>query len=108
MRWQIEVPLLTNRFVMTDVVVGCAVTVFICWMILFLAFAWGSDFRDLGQVWRVSATFAMDGSRYLEGNTIEGSYAPALTPDALSERGWTKDDLVKFFRTAKQTARLVA
>ena len=48
---------------------------------------------------RTKATFAMDGSRYLEGNTIEGSYAPALTPDALSERGWTKDDLVKFFRT---------
>ncbi|MDR2297486.1 MAG: cytochrome c [Comamonas sp.] len=48
---------------------------------------------------RTKATFAMDGSHYLEGNTIEGSYAPALTPDALSERGWTKDDLVKFFRT---------
>ena len=48
---------------------------------------------------RTQLTFAMDKSRYLEGNTIEGSYAPALTPDALSERGWTKDDLVRFFRT---------
>lgn len=46
-----------------------------------------------------TATFAMDASRYLEGNTIEGSYAPAITPDALSQRGWTKDDLVRFFRT---------
>ncbi|QNN58763.1 cytochrome c [Diaphorobacter ruginosibacter] len=48
---------------------------------------------------RTKVTFAMDTSRYLEGNTIEGSYAPALTPGALGERGWTRDDLVKFFRT---------
>ena len=65
MRWQIEVPLLTNRFVMTDVIVGCAATVFLCWLILFLAFAWGSDFRDLGKVWRVSATFALGGAIFL-------------------------------------------
>ncbi|MBV8248140.1 MAG: cytochrome c [Comamonas sp.] len=48
---------------------------------------------------RTKLTFAMDKSRYLEGSIIEGAYAPALTPEALSERGWTKDDLVKFFRT---------
>ncbi len=48
---------------------------------------------------RTKATFAMDASHYLEGNTIEGSYAPAITPDALSERGWTKADLVQFFRS---------
>lgn len=48
---------------------------------------------------RTKLTFAMDRSHYLEGNTIEGSYAPALTPGALGERGWTKDDLVRFFRT---------
>ncbi len=30
---------------------------------------------------------------------IEGSYVPALTPDAMSERGWTKEHLVQFFRT---------
>jgi len=48
---------------------------------------------------RSKATFAMDSSRYLEGNTIEGSYAPALTPDALNARGWTKQDLVRFFRS---------
>lgn len=48
---------------------------------------------------RTKLTFAMDKSHYLEGNTLEGAYAPALTTDALSARGWTKDDLVKFFRT---------
>jgi mono/diheme cytochrome c family protein len=48
---------------------------------------------------RTKLTFAMDKSRNLEGNTIEGSYAPALTPDALSARGWNKADLVQFLRT---------
>ena len=48
MKWQIEVPLLTNRFVMTDVVVGFGATILICWMMMFLAFAWGNDFRNLG------------------------------------------------------------
>ena len=48
---------------------------------------------------RTKLTFAMDKGRYLEGNTIEGSYAPALTPDALGARGWNKNDLVQFFRT---------
>ena len=48
---------------------------------------------------RTKLTFAMDKSRYLEGNVIEGAYAPALTPDALRARGWNKDDLVKFLRT---------
>ena len=48
---------------------------------------------------RTKLTFAMDKGRYLEGSTIEGSYAPALTPDALGARGWNKNDLVQFFRT---------
>ena len=65
MTWRIEVPLLTNRFVMTDVIVGCGVTVILCWLFFFLAFAWGNDFRDLGQAWRVSATFALGGAIFL-------------------------------------------
>ena len=48
---------------------------------------------------RSKLTFAMDTSRYLEGSIIEGSYAPALTPEALKARGWNKEDLVQFFRT---------
>lgn len=44
-------------------------------------------------------TFGLDASRYLEGSIIEGAYAPAITPAALSGRGWTRDDLVRFFRT---------
>ena len=65
MTWRIEVPLLTNRFVMTDVIVGCGVTVILCWLFFFLAFAWGSDFRNLAQAWRVSATFALGGAIFL-------------------------------------------
>ena len=48
---------------------------------------------------RTKLTFAMDKSNYLGGSIIEGSYAPALTPEALKERGWNKEDLVKFFRS---------
>ena len=44
-------------------------------------------------------TYAMDRSRHLEGNVIEGAYAPALTPEALRARGWNKEDLVQFLRT---------
>ena len=46
-----------------------------------------------------TSTFAMDKGRYLQGSVLEGAYAPNITPDALAARGWTKDDLVQFFRT---------
>ena len=65
MKWQIEVPLLTNRFVMTDVVVGFGATILICWLMMFLAFAWGNDFRDLGEALRVSSIFALGGAIFL-------------------------------------------
>ena len=65
MKWQIEVPLLTNRFVMTDVVVGFGATILICWLMMFLAFAWGNDFRNLGEALRVSSIFALGGAIFL-------------------------------------------
>lgn len=48
---------------------------------------------------RTGITFAIDRSRDLGGNVIEGAYAPPLTPEAMSQRGWTKEHLVQFFRT---------
>lgn len=42
-------------------------------------------------------TYALQEDKYLQGNVIEGAYAPDLTVEALASRGWTKDDLVRFF-----------
>ena len=44
-----------------------------------------------------SLTFALRTDGYLKGNVIEGAYAPDLTAAALTDRGWTKNDLLRFF-----------
>lgn len=46
-----------------------------------------------------SLTYALQADKYLEGNIIEGAYAPDLTVSGLAKRGWTADDLEQFFRS---------
>ena len=46
-----------------------------------------------------TSSFAMDLSKSLAGNVIEGAYAPDLRPKAMAERGWSEQDLVQFLRT---------
>lgn len=42
---------------------------------------------------------AMEANRALEGSVIGGFEAPNITAAALSERGWTREDLVLYFET---------
>ena len=46
-----------------------------------------------------TSSFAMDLSKSLAGNVIEGAYAPDLRPKAMAKRGWSEQDLVQFLRT---------